>query len=937
MRLRLADILEIDRKHRAGGFALALAAGLLFGIFALASSQLDLGNDHISLIWLPNALALAVLLRVQLRSEGTVLGGMMLGAAAAALVNGAGPVAAVGLAACHLVEIALALTAIRRFCSLRPDMTRIDHLGRFVAIAAIAVPAVSATLAMLVGGIGSAPSPAFWVEWAASHAIGMMLLAPAALIVADALGAPRWPSWQKAGEWVLLSVSGTLLIAAIFAQRSAPLLFLIAPIMLVYAFRLGSLGASFATLKVAAIATLFTWAGSGPIVLMLGSPETKLIVLQTFLATTFVAGLPVSAILADQRRLVAEQRARSAQFRLLANNITDAVLRYDTNGVCTYASPSVGDVLGVPSSTYTGQRLRDGAHADDRDAVALTEKRLLGGMCEQERFTYRRAADDSHGEPVYIEADAAIVQDQDSGEPDGIVVSARNITQRVLLDRELVSARRHAENAAMAKAQFLANMSHEIRTPMNGVLGFTELLLQSDLPGEQRRHAELISESGKSMMRLLNDILDISKIESGHIVVQNEAVNLRHLIETCIKLHSANAAQKSLQLTFDYDADIPAGIASDGLRLRQIMLNLIGNAIKFTDAGSVALAASLADEEIVVSVRDTGIGIASDRLDSVFDPFEQADNATSRRFGGTGLGLTISRQLAELLGGTLMLESEAGRGSCFTLRIPLNVVAGDLASTQTAANGNEPPEMPPPPARILLAEDHDINRILVTAMLERCGQQVATAGDGEEAIAAVLAAREKGTPFDLVLMDIQMPRCDGYAATRKLRAAGIDLRELPIVALTANAYDDDIRAAHEAGMQGHLAKPLVFEELVKALCRWLPRGGAEAAASLPAGGSAEVLTMPRQAPPQPAPELRKKWLERRAEALNAVGNAVRRGALGGFDVDELARLVHKVAGTAGMFGEDELGTRAAAFERALRTDQTDDVRLKLAEELLQAA
>ena len=472
----------------------------------------------------------------------------------------------------------------------------------------------------------------------------------------------------------------------------------------------------------------------------------------------------------------------------------------------------------------------------------------------------------------------------------------------------------------------------------------------------------MIVQSGRSMMLLLNDILDLSKIEAGQIAIDPAPCNLHETLAECASLHRANAEKKGLELRFEREggkgardegsADETGWIMTDGLRLRQIVLNLIGNAVKFTESGLIHISYRVDEDQFTVKVTDTGIGISNTRIDTIFQPFTQAEGDTARRFGGTGLGLTISRQLAELLGGFLEVESEPGIGSCFMLTLPATPADPEEAPQPSTA----PLSLTdlPHDARILLAEDHDINRILASEMLERCGQSVAIAHDGNEAISMVIDSVMRGSPFDLVLMDIQMPGCDGYAATRAIRAEGITPDTLPIIALTANAFPEDIAAARDAGMQAHLSKPLVFADLARALQRWLPtriveeetkRGIAhEGRDEGDREGKDQGCTADDVAavPQITSPELVKRWLERRSEAVEAVREAAEDGALGNGSINddgrsELARIVHKLAGTAAMFGEPELGDQAAAFERALRNDVAKDVQQALASELLNLA
>ena len=883
------------------------------------------------MVWLPNALAVAALLRLNVRNEQTVLLALFASNLTANLFVGDPFSTAAILSTANLVEIVIALHLVRKFASARPTMDDINDLLWFVLGAGLIAPLASATVASLALAGGNITSLSGVLQWAASDSLSMVIIAPAVLVAWDALSEPRWPTRREAAEWIGLTLVGTSVTLMVFIQTSYPLLFLIPPIIICHAFRLGALGTAFSVMKVATIAILATQLGTGPINLLTMPLHAQLLVLEAFLASSVLVGFPVAAILSTRKRLTDEIVSRRKQLALLTENITDAILRYDLHGVCTYASPSVARVLGAPPTDFLGMTTGERVHPEARDKVARAEERLLSGKSRSERFTYRRFLDGIDGEPVYIEADCAIAYDHATGDKEGIVVSARDVTERVELEGKLKRAMRHAENAARAKAQFLANMSHEIRTPMNGVLGFADLLTRMKLDPDAERYADLIARSGRSMMMLLNDILDISKIESGQLVINYETFDLPRLVEDCARLHMAGANQKGIELTVSCPDDIPTHIQSDPLRLRQVLLNLIGNAVKFTQNGAVSVSVLQEGAQLAISVEDSGIGIDPKRFENIFDPFIQEESSTTRRFGGTGLGLSISRQLAELLGGNLTVDSMPGVGSRFTLRIPLQEVDLDQVAGEAPERRAANRLAPPPSASVLLAEDHDVNRMLVTAMLEELGQRVTVAHDGAEAVKMTLDAAQSEAPFDLVLMDIQMPGCDGYTATRTIRKNGVSCNQLPIIALTANAFPEDIAAAQEAGMQGHLAKPLVFEELTATLARWLPvRIVTEEAGSRPV---AHIKASERK----PSAELLERWRERRSEALAAVTAAVEQDILEGVLVEELARTVHKLAGTAGMFGEEELGKKAAALERALRSGVEPIVRRKLAEELLATA
>ncbi len=923
----------------------ALVGGAGYCVLACLSLWLANAGGNVTPLWLPNAFAVALLLRTRLGNELPFLLACFAASLAANAVLQLPDRIALLFSVANVVEIVVVLALTRTAARIDAEMDRLSDLARFVWAGGLVGPLVSAIITAPVMGASFEEVRAGAVAWFLTDSMAMVLIVPTALLLVDRLRGKLASAPGSLAERIALLSGGTACAILVFDQNLYPLMFLIPPITLLHAFRLGSLGSALHIAAVAVVAAVMTWMGHGPIAAASGAAITKLHLLQAFVASNFLTGLPVAAILAGRDRMLARLAVSKHEIDLLAQNISDAILRYDLDGVCTYASPSVRDVIEEQPDILVGRHVSARLHPETRDRATEALARLFDGSSEHERVTYRRFADDADGSPVFLEADCALVRQPETGAPEGVVVAVRDVTERVELELLLTRARRHAENAARAKSEFLANMSHEIRTPMNGVLGFAELMLQGELAEDQRRFGELIVQSGRSMMMLLNDVLDLSKIESGQFAIDRAPVDLAACLGECAALHQLAATRKGLTLEVAWDGSEGAEgslgavhdpwVLTDGLRLRQILLNLISNAVKFTEQGHICISYRVSRHEMRVTVADSGIGISPLQLEAIFNPFTQGETDTSRRFGGTGLGLSISRQLAGLLGGRIEVESAPGEGSRFTLVLPATLtpplpedVSDPFAGEPSFAAALVPELLGP--SRILLVEDHDINRILVTEMLERCGQEVALAHDGNEGIAMVIDSIMRGRPYDLVLMDVQMPGCDGLAATRAIREEGIGPDLLPIIALTANAFAEDVTAAREAGMQGHLAKPVVFAKLARTLQRWLPTRIVE-----------DETLAARASELARSPQLVARWHARRRETLAAVRKAMADGWLehaGAADAERremLARLLHKLAGTAALFDEAELGEVAGALERALVSGSAGSE--ALAEALLEMA
>jgi PAS domain S-box-containing protein len=522
-----------------------------------------------------------------------------------------------------------------------------------------------------------------------------------------------------------------------------------------------------------------------------------------------------------------EQLARSAaEHQLLFERNPQPLLVYDSDTLAIVAvSDAATASMGYTREEFMELTLFDIAPEEDHAPMRYF---LNSHPAGSERLGLQLARPRHH-----LAKDGTVIDVEVTS--DDLVLSGRacrvclclDVTERNRASDELAIARDQAVEASNMKSAFLANMSHEIRTPMNGVIGMTELLLGMELGEEQREAALQIARSGEQMLSIINDILDISKIETGHLELDVTDFDLHEGLRNTCAIASAQAKAKGLFLDLHISDQVPARMRGDGRRIHQIVLNLVSNAIKFTAEGSVTVrllpdgAPSAEGTPVRIEVQDSGIGIDPGKLDRMFEPFTQADVSTTRLYGGTGLGLAIARELVELMDGTISAESEPGKGSTFQVEL---VLASPLVEDAPASAGRDvsvvaswarPPE-------ILVAEDSQINQIVAARSLERCGCRVDVVSNGADALQAIATRR-----YDAVLMDCQMPGMDGYEATRELRAReiGQDLH-IPVVAMTAQAMEGDRERCLAAGMDDFVTKPMRFEELNAVLRRWIPTDSA---------------------------------------------------------------------------------------------------------------
>ena len=628
---------------------------------------------------------------------------------------------------------------------------------------------------------------------------------------------------------------------------------------------------------------------------------------------------------------------------LVARATRHSVIVADARGRVEWVNGAFTALTGYALEEVAGEK--PGEVLQGPDTCPETKARIgaalrRGEPVSEEIVNYGK---DGTAYPIQLEIDPAFG-------PDGEVVNFAAI-QVDLRDQKaheaaLWEAKEAAEAANRTKSAFLANMSHEIRTPLNGILGFADVLRAGDAsPEETAEYLDTIRSSGDHLLGLINDILDLSKVEAGKMEFEPVRCDPHAVIAAVLSSLRVKAVEKGLTLECRWAGDAPETIVTDPNRLRQLLTNLVGNAIKFTEAGSVRLLAALEDDaetgepRFVVEVHDTGEGVPTGKLETIFQPFAQADASVTRRHGGTGLGLAIGRKVAEGLGGTLTATSRVGWGSVFRLTVnPGNLrgvarraaVSGDSvngfaaappAAGSAAGDPGAAPAAVRPDARVLLVEDGEVNRRLIGVVLKRAGLTPAEADDGRAGVDAAKAAAAAGKPFDLILMDMQMPVLDGYAAAAELRAAGVraaDGNPVPVVALTAHAMDGDRDRCLAAGCTDYLSKPVRPADLLAKLAALLPA----AADAQPARDAAPV-----RCELDPADDDLREVAADFADTLPARVDDLRT-ALDAGDRAALEREAHKLKGAGGSLGFAALTGPAAALEAAAADPDADGAALE---------
>ncbi len=656
----------------------------------------------------------------------------------------------------------------------------------------------------------------------------------------------RWLPYAATASGSALLAGYAALLVAVFGQNRYPLMCLIPVAVLILALQLGYRGVVIAVALLAPVSLGFTCLGEGPFALRADTPMHERLVMQLlFIAATFVYAHWIATLIADRRRheaalqaerdelAASEQRLRASEegFRLLASSTSDVILRLTSDLHVSYASAACLRVFGYAPEQTVGFLILAAICKDDREDVRTRLCRLAAGDVESDLVSCRVRNRRRH--PMWVEANLGLLRDK-TGRPVSIISSVRDITERQLqaeelraanqdldrLARHLTSARDMAERANRAKSRFLAGMSHELRTPLNGILGYAQLLrIDGGLHGEQASRVDGMLTAGQHLLDMINIVLDISQIEAERVELHPADVDTAQIARACLDLVRPAAQSKGLALESVFEPDTPRFIRADPTRLRQVIVNMLGNAVKFTLRGSVVLRLRRAKAcgGLRVEVADTGPGIRPDQQGQLFQDFQRLGADAQATVEGAGLGLALSARLTKLLGGSLGHEDNPGGGSIFWLELP----AGSDAPLAEAAEQVSvlPPDpaaaMPPPSGLlVLVVDDVAMNREIASAFLEAAGHHAVCVEGGP---AAVQAAGARS--FDVVLMDVCMPDMDGCEATRRIRALSTSRGSVPIVALTAQVFSEHLEECHAAGMDVHLAKPFTQSALLAALVR----------------------------------------------------------------------------------------------------------------------
>jgi len=833
-RALIADLSDTPLK-RAVRLLLVAASVFLASLISMGFSN---HGARITPVWLGNAVALAFCLKTPPRRWPELLLAAYVANVAAAALSGDALPLALALSACNAFETGLCAVLLHRLVGPEMDLTRRRDLMLFVG-AAIVAAAASAWLASAWMGLLQPSVAVMNVSvWTMADAIGLIMVTPLFLMAADVRAQlkARPLTARRLAPLALLAV----VTVWVFSQETYPTFFLIPPIWAVAAVELEFLGLTVGAVIVGAVAVVATGMGRGPVMMIRADEVHRLTLLQFSIAFSTVTLLQFTSEVVQRRRLTqsleamhrqAEKRRAGAVESHRRAQMAESVAglgywRIDLKSDAIDWSPQIYSLFGLPRS-LPPQRgtIADLIHPEDLEQAKAGFRRIV------------ETGEPQHTEARIITPDGAVkvLRSWSTAEldADGKVAAVfyvmMDVTEQRRTESELRQARDAAEQAVAVKAEFLANMSHELRTPLTSIIGFTALAqAEAEMPETVRHCIDRVSVASKGLLILVNDVLDFSKLEAGEIRFSPRAMSVVDLSREVLDMFGAEALGKGVGLELERFETVPEALALDPDRLRQILINLVGNAIKFTDAGKVSLNLVYAAGHLHVSVIDTGPGISADRRSSLFQRFSQVDGSSTRSYGGTGLGLAICKGLVEAMDGEIGVDTEEGKGSRFWFELPAPVVDAVEAAAATASVaalhlGN----------RFLVVDDNRANRDLVRAILSSLGAEIAEAADGLEAVDTAMEL-----PFDVILMDLRMPGLNGEEAVARIRQGGPNAN-CPILAFSASADPGQEEQLRRAGFDGCLIKPFTLTDIISAI---------EAALAAPKDdGQTEVRTHVRPA------------------------------------------------------------------------------------------
>jgi PAS domain S-box-containing protein len=622
------------------------------------------------------------------------------------------------------------------------------------------------------------------------------------------------------------------------------------------------------------------------------------------------------AAIGERQQVEAILAASRDRYRSVIDSLSEIIFQVDFHGRWRFLNHAWTRLTGEEVTEALGHRALRRVVSEDRRGLLECYRGLRQGTIQTAEHEFRYISRD--GTIRWVELIGFLAQDEIQGIP-VITGTLKDVTERRETEATRKAAREATDRANRARAEFLATVSHEIRTPINGVVGMTGLLLDTQLTPEQWRYASTLRASAEHLLQVINDILDYSKIDAGKLEFERVRMRVSEIVESVVGITAPRAGAKGIELKSIVSAGLPHNLMGDPGRLRQILLNLVGNAIKFTDHGSVTVELEIRDETntnatLVMIVTDTGVGIPAESLPMLFAEFSQVDSSVSRRFGGTGLGLAICKRLLDGMQGTIEVESALGIGSMFRCSVPLEkdaslgpdepVIEAESSVAGFALKG-----------RVLVAEDNPANQLIIAAVLDKYGLRVDLVSNGIEAVNAV-----RTLPYDLVLMDMQMPEMDGLEATIAIRRLGGKAGSIPIIGVTANAFKEDHDRCREAGMQDIVTKPFRWTDLAKRMARWLPssdqpREGVELMRDLAVGSQSAFDKLIGEVGEEAALAITEVFLrDSRARVVRMHEHAERH------DVMALAREAHALKGSVDMLGFERLTLISSMLEMAGKED-----------------